>query len=186
MRKAAGQQSGKKLVVSGESGRLLQPICRARSPGIQSMTRASCGTTFYVYRAGQRGSRTRLSDPSPFTLRPLDNIHRSASEYNRPGRVLQAAENRSTVVILSAAPYRTVQGAAKDLALCIFMNIRDSSFGLGRWLLRMTVSKSFSGTCLAVERLIDHGNPLSSGQTSAPFQAGALSRTSFSTIVARV
>ena len=37
-------------------------------------------------------------------------------------RALQAAEKRSTVVILSAA---------KDLALRIFMNIRDSSSPVG-------------------------------------------------------
>jgi hypothetical protein len=44
----------------------------------------------------------------------------------------------------------TQSGAkGRNLALRFFMNIRDSSFGLGRRLLKMTASKSLSGACLA-------------------------------------
>jgi hypothetical protein len=62
---------------------------------------------------------------------------------------LQAAEKGFPTVILSEA---------KDLALCIFMEIRDSSFAMLRTacalyrtvlrLLRMTVPTGFSAACL--------------------------------------
>jgi hypothetical protein len=56
----------------------------------------------------------------------------------------QAAEKLFETVILSEAPYRTVQGEAKNLALCIFKKIRRArSFAA----LRMTPVKSFSATC---------------------------------------